>query len=342
MKTIVKRHGGWKPFPIRSPSSSFMLLILFLTEVMAGLPVSGDSLALWQCGGVQPERQVFSYSTSAGPLQFHFTVNGTQTNNPPLVWDISGPSNNTGTPIHVWGSYPQFYPSQQWTFSANQIISIYNSMCVGVDVTNGPNIGSAIGIYPCNSSDPLQLWTLDAINGTVSLITSSPSLCIQAGNNTPSCDMFPFTSYPYCNPELSISSRLTDLLSRMSPADMARAMDSSIPAIPRLGTPSMGSGEALHGAATGCLSVSESNNTGCPTSFPCPMALGASFDTSLWENVGLAIGLESRALYNAGAGSIWLFAPNINPCRESRWGRCQEVRFHYCRGLLEASFSSLL
>lgn len=309
------------------------ITLCFLSRVIADLPISGDSLALWECGGVQPERQVFLYTTSSGPLQFHFTVNGTQSNNP-IVWDISGPSNNTATPLHVWGSYPGLYPSQQWLYSnvTKQITSVYNAMCVGVDSINGANFGSSIGIYPCNTSDPLQLWSMDANTGSVTLISSAtPSLCIQAGNNTPSCDTIPFSTYPYCNPALPISSRLTDLLSRMSASDLARAMDSSIPAIPRLGIPSMGSGEALHGAATGCLSDPSSNSTGCPTSFPCPMALGASFDSNLWENVGLAIGMESRALYNAGAGAIWLFAPNINPCRESRWGRCQEVScvIHY-------------
>jgi beta-glucosidase-like glycosyl hydrolase len=45
----------------------------------------------------------------------------------------------------------------------------------------------------------------------------------------------------------------------------------------------------------------------------------------LWLDVGLAIGTESRALYNEGAGHVWLFAPNINLIRDPRWGRAQEV-----------------
>jgi hypothetical protein len=289
------------------------------------LPISGDSLALWECGGIQPERQVFNYSTQIGLLENHIIVHGTEQSNPPIVWDIAGPSNETGTLIHVWGSYSSYYPSQQWLFKNQQITSVYNNMCVGVDKINGPSIGSLVGIYPCNSTDSLQQWSFNPKSGLISLLSSKSTLCIQAGNNTPSCDIPPFSLYPYCNPTMPLSTRLADLISRMSPADMARAMDASIPAIPRLGIPSMGSGEALHGAATGCLTVPESNGTGCPTSFPCPMALAASFDSNLWSEIGLAIGLESRALYNAGAGAIWLFAPNINPCREPRWGRCQEV-----------------
>jgi hypothetical protein len=45
----------------------------------------------------------------------------------------------------------------------------------------------------------------------------------------------------------------------------------------------------------------------------------------LWLDVGLAIGIESRALYNEGSGHVWLFAPNINLIRDPRWGRAQEV-----------------
>ena len=45
----------------------------------------------------------------------------------------------------------------------------------------------------------------------------------------------------------------------------------------------------------------------------------------LWLDVGLAIGTESRALYNEGSGHVWLFAPNINLLRDPRWGRAQEV-----------------
>ena len=88
----------------------------------------------------------------------------------------------------------------------------------------------------------------------------------------------------------------------------------------------MHSGEALHGAVTSCVTPSDPNtSTGCATSFPCPMAMGATFDSDLWADVGLAIGLETRALYNLGVGSAWVFAPNINLMRDPRWGRAQEV-----------------
>ena len=40
------------------------------------------------------------------------------------------------------------------------------------------------------------------------------------------------------------------------------------------------------------------NNTGCPTSFPHGLALGATFNRSLWHAIGEAISDEARALHN--------------------------------------------
>ncbi len=152
------------------------------------------------------------------------------------------------------------------------------------------------------------------------------------------CSDPPLRSFPYCNTSLPVDLRVADLLARMSPDEKVAILDAGVPAIPRLGLPSMSSGEALHGACSGCLSLDK-----CATSFPAPIALGAAFDqqvmqmisrnivvlmtdfAQLWLDVGLAIGTESRALYNEGSGHVWLFAPNINLLRDPRWGRAQEV-----------------
>jgi hypothetical protein len=87
------------------------------------------------------------------------------------------------------------------------------------------------------------------------------------------CSDPPLSSFPYCNTSLPVDARVADLLARMSPGEKAAILDAGVPAIPRLGLPSMSSGEALHGACSGCLSPDK-----CPTSFPAPIALGAAFD----------------------------------------------------------------
>jgi beta-glucosidase-like glycosyl hydrolase len=74
----------------------------------------------------------------------------------------------------------------------------------------------------------------------------------------------------------------------------------------------------------------------CPTSFPNPNALGASFNKTAWKQMGQIIGLELRSLWLHGAteASSWsgrphagldCWSPNININRDPRWGRNQEV-----------------
>lgn len=144
--------------------------------------------------------------------------------------------------------------------------------------------------------------------------------------------------FPFCNTSLPLEERLDDLIERLTYEEKCAALDSANPAVPRLGVPSMSSSESTHGLNTGCGRAT-ANSTGCPTSFPSGPGLGASFDRDLWGAVGGVIGLEARALNNQGTGGgpgspgnphpgpagLYLFDPNINLCRDPRWGRCQEV-----------------
>ena len=141
----------------------------------------------------------------------------------------------------------------------------------------------------------------------------------------PGCASLPWSAYAYCNASLPVDARVADLTARLTTAEKALAMTSDAPPIPRLGVPTMHAGEALHGAATGCLSTPAPGSTGCPTSFPAAIALGAAFDAALWQDVGVAIGTEARGLYNEGEGAAWVFSPNLNAMRDPRWGRAQEV-----------------
>ena len=105
---------------------------------------------------------------------------------------------------------------------------------------------------------------------------------------------------------------VADLVSRLTPEEKCSALDTSNPAIARLGIPHMPSGEGLHGVVTGCVSPAAPNSTGCPTSFPSPIGLGATFDKDLYLAVGGVVGTEARAVDNAGGGSgLVMYAPNI-------------------------------
>ena len=89
-------------------------------------------------------------------------------------------------------------------------------------------------------------------------------------------------------------------------------------AIPRLEIGEFDWGtECLHGVADSHLPA---------TVFPQPIALGASFNTTLAALIGTAISDEARALYNAGNEKfLQFFAPNMNIFRDPRWGRGSET-----------------
>jgi hypothetical protein len=152
------------------------------------------------------------------------------------------------------------------------------------------------------------------------------------------------------NSSLPAAERVQDLLSRMTYEEKAASLDTSNPAIERLGVASMQGGECTHGVAGGC-GAAAAGSTGCPTSFPSGPSLGATFDTDLWSKVGQTIGREARALNNQaipvpdadgvggeggplrgvpglppnGKSGIYFLDPNINLMRDPRWGRAQEV-----------------
>ena len=75
--------------------------------------------------------------------------------------------------------------------------------------------------------------------------------------------------------------------------------------------------------------------TRCPTSFPNPNGLGATFNQTSYRLMGAIIGLELRALwlenitenrndYHKHVG-LDCWSPNINILRDPRWGRALET-----------------
>jgi len=75
----------------------------------------------------------------------------------------------------------------------------------------------------------------------------------------------------------------------------------------------------------------DDSNDQCPTSFPNPNTLGASFNKTLWKAMGKSIGLELRSLWLQNVGEnndsklphlgLGCWSPNINLQRDPRWGR---------------------
>ena len=129
---------------------------------------------------------------------------------------------------------------------------------------------------------------------------------------------------PYQNPSLSAHERAVDLCSRLTLEEKAALMQSSSPAIERLGIPQFDWwNEALHGVA----------RNGYATVYPATIGMAASFDDALLYRVYSAVSDEARVKANQARHSgrikryqsLSFWTPNINIFRDPRWGRGQET-----------------
>ncbi|MDR1330834.1 MAG: glycoside hydrolase family 3 C-terminal domain-containing protein [Tannerella sp.] len=117
---------------------------------------------------------------------------------------------------------------------------------------------------------------------------------------------------PWMNAQLPVEERVQLLLDAMTPADKMELIREGwgIPGIPHLGVPEIRKVEAVHGFSYGSGA----------TVFPQAIALGASWNKRLAEEVAAVIGDESVA-----AGAIQAWSPVLDVAQDARWGRCEET-----------------
>ena len=128
----------------------------------------------------------------------------------------------------------------------------------------------------------------------------------------------------WLNTSLSARQRAVALVRRMRLREKVSQLVNGARAIPRLGVPAYNWwSEGLHGVL--------GRGT---TEFPEPIGLAATFDAPLIRAMAKAISIEGRirfaeaAARHHGTGMMHgldFWAPNINICRDPRWGRCQET-----------------
>ena len=128
----------------------------------------------------------------------------------------------------------------------------------------------------------------------------------------------------------SVEERVQDLMARMTLKEKLAVIIETSPANERVGIPKYNHGnEALHGVV----------RPGTYTVFPQAIALGATFDDGLIEEIADAISDESRAVHHHGKGVcvtedqyegrynglLTFWSPDLNLCRDPRWGRTGET-----------------
>lgn len=108
--------------------------------------------------------------------------------------------------------------------------------------------------------------------------------------------------------------RIATLLQQMTLEEKIAQLQHEAPAIERLGIPQYNYwNEALHGVLTSAA-----------TSFPSPVALGATWDPALVKRVATAISDEARGINARDGKGLTYWSPVINMARDPRWGRNEE------------------
>ena len=142
------------------------------------------------------------------------------------------------------------------------------------------------------------------------------------------------STLPFCDRTRSVDERVTDYVSRVPLKSKAAMMVNGAAGYEPLHIPPYQWGsEGLHGPLEPCVCTPDNVTCKCPTSFPCPSALGTAFNISLYRLIGQADGREARAInnlrnhatQNVYGDGIDYWSPTINLQRDPRWGRNQEV-----------------
>ena len=222
-----------------------------------------------------------------------------------------------------------YSPGQQFYYNTSKymITSGFTGLCLAVPSGTG---GVALALANCSDSDQNQGWSYDTMLGQMQY-SQNWMLCMDAGTDIryhdTGCGSKPYSGYGYCNYTLSPQARIDDLVGFIGVGEKAQLLSAderTNGGIGRLAVPAYTYGECLHGVRSSCGTAAP-GSTGCPTSFPNPLGMAATFNRSLWSIVGDVIGTEGRALANQDIIGLGMWAPNVNLFRDPRWGRGQET-----------------
>ncbi|KAG6415252.1 hypothetical protein SASPL_122658 [Salvia splendens] len=131
---------------------------------------------------------------------------------------------------------------------------------------------------------------------------------------------------PFCRADLRAEERVRDLIARLTLQEKVKLLGNNAAAVPRLGIKAYEWwSEALHGVSNVGPGTRFGGAFPGATSFPQVINTAASFNASLWEEIGKVVSDEGRAMYNGGVAGLTYWSPNVNILRDPRWGRGQET-----------------
>ena len=161
----------------------------------------------------------------------------------------------------------------------------------------------------------------------------------EIGIKIPRACVAPHDKYEFCDPSKAMDERVASLVSMLTNVEKATlliARESPKGNVSRLGIPEYDwGGNCIHGVQSRCGTGTDGKER-CPTSYPNPNFLGASFNRTVWKQLGSTIGVELRSLWLQNVGEnhpptelphigLDCWSPNIGIVRDTRWGRNLET-----------------
>jgi len=125
-------------------------------------------------------------------------------------------------------------------------------------------------------------------------------------------------NYPFQNPDLPLTERIQDIISRLTIEEKAGFIPSFNQAVERLDIAAWFVGaEGAHGFV---------DRDGQNTTFPQTIGLASSWDRGLLRRIGEICAIEARVFYKTHdrKGGLAIWAPTIDMERDPRWGRTEE------------------
>ncbi|XP_052188632.1 putative beta-D-xylosidase [Diospyros lotus] len=131
---------------------------------------------------------------------------------------------------------------------------------------------------------------------------------------------------PFCRASKPIHVRVRDLIGRLTLQEKVMLLVNNAAPVARLGIKGYEWwSEALHGVSNVGPGTKFGGEFPGATSFPQVITTAASFNASLWQEIGRVVSDEARAMYNGGLAGLTYWSPNVNIFRDPRWGRGQET-----------------
>jgi len=134
--------------------------------------------------------------------------------------------------------------------------------------------------------------------------------------------------YPFRDPSLAAEKRIDNILSLMTTEEKIDCL-STDSAVPRLGIPSFGSSEGIHGVVQRERVDGPHAHPAIPTTqFPQPPGMGETWDPAIVRQAAGVEGHEARFISQTEKYHhpiLMLWGPQADLARDPRWGRSEEV-----------------